>query len=55
MAVFWPRGLPVVYVTGELGAAALFLPVLLLMQLANALPSTSVRIFSNRATFFCPL
>jgi hypothetical protein len=35
--------------------AAVFLSVLLHVQLANAFPSTDIRIFANRATFFCPL
>jgi hypothetical protein len=55
MAVCWPRALPDVYCTGELSAAVSFLPVFLRIKLANALPSAYVRIFSNRATFFCPL
>ena len=52
----WPcvglRALPVVYSTGELSAATVFLRVLWPYQLANALASTGVRIFGNSATFF---
>jgi hypothetical protein len=54
-AMCWTRTLPIVYLTGELNVAAVFLPVLWPLQLENALPSTDVGIFGNSSTFFCPL